>query len=60
MAVNCGVSWKVKQLVLTHHEPAYADKKLNENYEAAIEHGENIKNELMKIFIATEGMIFTL
>jgi phosphoribosyl 1,2-cyclic phosphodiesterase len=60
MAVNCGLSWNVKQLVLTHHEPAYADSKLKENYDAAIEHGENIKNESMKIFMATEGTTYTL
>jgi phosphoribosyl 1,2-cyclic phosphodiesterase len=60
MAVNCGLSWNVKQLVLTHHEPAYTDSKLNENYQAAIEHGENIKNESMKIFIATEGTTYAL
>jgi phosphoribosyl 1,2-cyclic phosphodiesterase len=60
MAVNCGLSWNVKQLVLTHHEPAYIDSKLNENYQAAIEHGENIKNESMKIYMATEGTTYTL
>jgi len=60
MAVNCGLRWNVKNLVLTHHEPAYTDAKLNENYQAAIEHGENCKNESMNIYIATEGMLFTL
>jgi ribonuclease BN (tRNA processing enzyme) len=60
MAVNCGLRWNVKKLVLTHHEPAYQDSKLYENYQAAIEHGENCKNETMKIYIATEGMIFNI
>jgi len=60
MAVNCGLRWKVKNLVLTHHEPAYMDEKLHENYVAAIEHGENCTNETTKIHIATEGMLFKL
>lgn len=60
MAVNCGLRWNVKKLVLTHHEPAYADAKLNENYMAAIEHGENCKNDSMSIDIATEGTMYTL
>jgi ribonuclease BN (tRNA processing enzyme) len=60
MAVNCGLRWNVKKLVMTHHEPAYPDSKLLENYQAAIEHGENCKNETMEIYIATEGMSFSL
>ncbi|MBN2077495.1 MAG: MBL fold metallo-hydrolase [Spirochaetes bacterium] len=60
MAVNCGLRWKVRDLVLTHHEPAYPDWKLHENYRAAIEHGENLANDTMKIHIATEGMVFNL
>jgi phosphoribosyl 1,2-cyclic phosphodiesterase len=60
MAVNCGLRWKAKNLVMTHHEPSYSDAKLHENYQAAIEHGENCKNETTRIYIATEGMTFNL
>ncbi len=60
MAINCGLRWKVKNLVMTHHEPAYTDSKLHENYLAAIEHGENCKNDTTRIYIATEGMTFSL
>lgn len=60
MAVNCGIRWKVKNLVLTHHEPAYSDAKLYENYQSAIEHGVNCNNKSMKIHIATEGTTFRL
>ncbi len=60
MAINCGMRWNVKDLVLTHHEPAYPDWKLNENFCSAIEHSENLGNETMKIHIATEGMSFSL
>ncbi len=60
MAVNCGLRWKVRNLVMTHHEPAYTDAKLHENYLAAIEHGENCANDTTRIHIATEGMTFNL
>jgi phosphoribosyl 1,2-cyclic phosphodiesterase len=60
MAVNCGLRWKVKELVMTHHEPAYPDSKLHENHLAALEHGENCKNDTTKIYLATEGTIFNL
>jgi phosphoribosyl 1,2-cyclic phosphodiesterase len=60
MAVNCGLRWNVKQLVLTHHEPSYADSKLYENYLGALEHSNNCSNESMKIDMATEGKIYKL
>ncbi|OHD66662.1 MAG: hypothetical protein A2176_05205 [Spirochaetes bacterium RBG_13_51_14] len=60
MAVNCGLRWRVRKLVLTHHEPSYPDSKLHENYHAAIEHGDNCKNDTMEIYIATEGMTFDI
>ncbi len=60
MAVNCGVRWKVKHLVLTHHEPAYSDSKLLDISGKAIEHGKLINNEKTKIKMAREGMTFKL
>jgi len=58
MSVNCGIRWKAKKLVLTHHEPAYSDNKLLDNYEKALEHGEFSNNKNTEIFMAREGMIF--
>jgi phosphoribosyl 1,2-cyclic phosphodiesterase len=60
MAVNCGLRWKVKTLVLTHHEPDYLDERLHENYETAIQHSHASGNSDMKILLATEGMTFDL
>ena len=60
MAVNCGVRWKVKNLVLTHHEPSYSDDKLNENYLDALDHCKYNDSDKMNIFMAREGMTFTL
>lgn len=60
MAVNCGLRWNVKELVLTHHEPSYVDAKLYENYLSALEHSKNCSNESMKIDMATEGSVYKL
>jgi len=61
MAVNCGVNWNVKKLIMTHHEPAYNDDILQENYQLALEHAKrlNNKNET-EILLAREGMVFDL
>ncbi len=60
IAVNCGVRWKAKQLVLTHHEPSYSDNKLHELYNEAIEHRNAMKTKTPKLHIAREGMVFNL
>ncbi len=60
MAVNCGVRWGIKNLVLTHHEPAYPDSKLYEIHKMALEHSQLIHNDSTKIHMAREGMAFKL
>lgn len=60
MAVNCGLRWKVKNLVLTHHEPAYSDNKLFENYRAAIGHRNHSQEINMNLFMAREGFTFEI
>ncbi len=60
MAVNCGVKWSIKNLVLTHHEPSYYDSKLHLNWKKAVEHGKLINNKNTKIIMAREGMVFKL
>ena len=60
MAVNCGIRWNIKNLVLTHHEPDYTDSILHENYKMALEHRKNSEAILPKLFIAREGMVFKL
>ena len=56
MAVNCGVRWRVKKLVLTHHEPSYLDEKLHENLTRALHHRGLLENNLPEIILAREGL----
>lgn len=58
MAVNCGTRWNIKNLVLTHHEPAYPDAKIYINYLDSIQHRKELKQELPKIHLAREGLQF--
>ncbi len=64
MAVNCGIRWNIKDLVLTHHEPSYSDEKLAEMYGKACEHKKEYAHhgDLIPpvIHIATEGTIFDI
>jgi len=60
MAVNCATNWNVKKLVLTHHEPAYSDDILQENYLLALEHKKLLSDVNTEILLAREGMIFDL
>ncbi|MBN2588731.1 MAG: MBL fold metallo-hydrolase [Spirochaetes bacterium] len=64
MAVNCGINWKVKKLVLTHHEPSYSDEKLSSIYSDAQEHmnasAKAAQIEVPELFLATEGMVFDI
>ncbi len=60
MAVNCATNWNVKKLVLTHHEPAYSDDILYENYLLALEHARLLNNDITQIYLAREGMVFDL
>lgn len=60
MAVNCGIRWKTKRLVLTHHEPAYNDDKLRSIARDAVRHRNSMKLETPAIDIAREGMEFEL
>ena len=60
MAVNCAVHWKVKNLVLTHHEPAYTDDKIFENFKNAIEHRMALKHSRPRIYLAREASEFVI
>jgi ribonuclease BN (tRNA processing enzyme) len=60
MAVNCAANWNVKKLVMTHHEPAYSDDLLQENYLLALEHAQNLGGVDTEILLAVEGMVFEL
>lgn len=59
-AVNCGIRWNVNNLVLTHHEPSYSERKLQEIHNEAIEHRNAMKLKKPNIFLAREGLTFKI
>ena len=59
-AVECATAWKVKTLVLTHHDPNANEQKLNKNLTSALDYAKSIGNEKLEIFLAAEGMSFEL
>ncbi|HMV79129.1 MAG TPA: MBL fold metallo-hydrolase [Leptospiraceae bacterium] len=60
MAVNCATIWGIKTLVLTHHEPAYNDRKVFEILEEAVEHKRNLGGNPLELILAREGLILEL
>ncbi len=60
MAVNVATIWGIKKLILTHHEPAYNDKKVFDILEEAIEHKRNLGGSPLEIQLAREGMVLDL
>ena len=60
MAVNVATIWGIKKLILTHHEPAYNDKKVFDILEEAIEHKRNLGGSPLEILLAREGMVIDL
>ncbi len=56
MAVNLAVEWKVKTLVLFHHEPRYDDRKLFTIERSAQWHGEQLGSGGLEILTAQEGL----
>lgn len=60
MAINVSLKWNVKNLVMTHHEPAYSDLKLHENLDMARFHRSELQKKNPHIYLAREGMKFSL
>ncbi len=60
MAVNCATIWNIKTLVMTHHEPAYNDKKIYEIYEDAKLHKTYLEGSPLDIILAREGLVLDL
>jgi phosphoribosyl 1,2-cyclic phosphodiesterase len=56
MAVNLAFEWKVKTLVLFHHEPRYDDRKISGIARSAQWHREQLGTGGMDIRSAQEGM----
>jgi phosphoribosyl 1,2-cyclic phosphodiesterase len=60
MAVNCAVRWNTHHLVLTHHEPAYFDDKLETIASEAVDHRNALESETPVVHMAREGMRFVI
>ncbi|MDR2742826.1 MAG: MBL fold metallo-hydrolase [Treponema sp.] len=60
LAVDFAVNWKIKHLVLFHHDPAYDDKKLFHILQSARWYMERMNIKGIKISLAMEGMEITL
>jgi phosphoribosyl 1,2-cyclic phosphodiesterase len=60
MAVNLAVEWKVKNLVLFHHEPRYDDRKVFGIARSAQWHRDQLATGVLNIQTAQEGMVFAL
>jgi phosphoribosyl 1,2-cyclic phosphodiesterase len=56
MAVNLAAEWKVKTLVLFHHEPRYDDRKLFGIRRSAQWHGDQLGATGLTIITAHEGL----
>ena len=55
MAVNLAVEWKVKNLVLFHHEPRYDDRKVHAIARSAQWHREELGSGSLNVRTAQEG-----
>jgi phosphoribosyl 1,2-cyclic phosphodiesterase len=60
MAVNLAVEWKVRRLVLFHHEPRYDDRKIHGMARRARFHLGQLDAGPLSILTAQEGLEITL
>ncbi|MDR0387803.1 MAG: MBL fold metallo-hydrolase [Treponema sp.] len=60
MAVDFAANWRIKHLVLFHHDPAYDDKKLSYILRSARWYMERMNIKGIKISLAMEGMEITV
>jgi phosphoribosyl 1,2-cyclic phosphodiesterase len=60
MAVDFAANWKIRRLVLFHHEPAYDDKKLYAIFRAAREYQKKMSIGDLEITLALEGLEIAL
>jgi len=58
MVINLALSWRVKNVFLTHHEPAYNDNVLYENCSQARIHRDEMGNKSLNVQLACEGESF--
>lgn len=59
--IKCATSWKVKKLVLTHHEPSYDDRDIMKLFLDGVKDLKKSKNNNdLEIEIGVEGSVFIL
>ena len=56
MAINLAVNWKIKKLILSHHEPDYSDSKIMSIEKLAKEHVTNLEASNIDVIEAYEGL----
>jgi ribonuclease BN (tRNA processing enzyme) len=56
MAVDLAAQWKIKTLVLFHHEPMYQDKKILGILRSARWYAGHLENSTTQVVLAMEGM----
>ncbi len=56
MAVDLAAQWKIKTLVLFHHEPMYEDKKILGILRSARWYARHLENSNTRIVLAIEGL----
>lgn len=59
-AVDFATKWGIKQIYLFHHEPTYDDKKMHSILQSARWYSEYVVNTDLQIFLAQEGMAFSV
>jgi len=57
IAVDFASAWKIRHLVLFHHEPEYDDRKLYAMQQSADWYRSHLKNKKIKIDLATEDLV---
>jgi len=62
IAVDCSLHWRVKHLVLTHHEPAHSDEVIHELYRKAASYLDAHGNaeQSLNVTLAREGDEYVL
>jgi phosphoribosyl 1,2-cyclic phosphodiesterase len=60
IGVDFAANWRIKHLVLFHHDPSYDDRKLYNILQSARWYTERMNIKGIKISLATEGMEITL
>ncbi len=61
IAVDCAINWKIKRLLLTHHEPTHNDRRTLDIFENAVAYADKTYGKKRtKIQLAMEGAEYRL